>query len=57
MPLPGGWQARVWVVCLVLCACCLSTAHAASPYDNPDTLVVSRDGTGQFRNIGEAIDL
>jgi len=57
MRLPRSWQARVIVVCLMLSAVGLSTAHAASPYDNPDTLVVSRDGTGQFRNIGEAIEV
>ena len=28
---------------------------AANKYDNPDTLVVSRDGTGEFRTIDEAI--
>ena len=33
------------------------TAQAQKSYDNPDTLVVSRDGTGQFRNIGEAIEV
>ena len=32
-------------------------AHAASPYDNPDTIVVARDGTGQFRNIADAIEV
>ena len=32
-------------------------ASAAGPYDNPDTLVVARDGTGQFRNIDEAIEV
>ena len=32
-------------------------AHAASKYDNPDTLVVARDGTGQFRNISEAVEV
>lgn len=26
-------------------------------WDNPDTIVVARDGTGQFRNINEAIDV
>ena len=26
-------------------------------YDNPDTLVVSRDGTGEFRNVAEAIEV
>ena len=25
--------------------------------DNPDTLVVARDGTGQFRNIDEALEV
>lgn len=29
---------------------------AANKYDNPDTLVVSRDGTGEFRTIDEAIE-
>ena len=32
-------------------------AQAQKNYDNPDTLVVSRDGTGEFRNIGEAIEV
>lgn len=32
-------------------------AFAAGPYDNPDTLVVARDGTGQFRTINEAIEV
>lgn len=35
----------------------MTAIHAANPYDNPDTLVVSRDGTGQFRNITEAIEV
>ncbi|MBQ7869215.1 MAG: pectin esterase [Prevotella sp.] len=30
---------------------------AADKYDNPDTIVVSRDGTGEFRTIGEAIEV
>ena len=44
---------------LLLTICCgFSTqAHAAAPYDNPDTIVVARDGTGQFRNIDEAIEV
>ncbi len=29
----------------------------AANYDNPDTIVVSRDGTGQFRNVAEAIEV
>ena len=35
----------------------LLAAQAQKNYDNPDTLVVSRDGTGEFRNIGEAIEV
>ena len=30
---------------------------AASKYDNPDTIVVARDGTGQFRNVGDAVEV
>ena len=30
---------------------------AAGQYDNPDTIVVARDGTGQFRTIDEAIEV
>lgn len=30
---------------------------AANKYDNPDTLVVSRDGTDEFRTIDEAIQV
>ncbi len=29
----------------------------ADPFDNPDTIFVSRDGTGQFRTISEAIEV
>lgn len=44
---------------LTLILALLTTAgvKAANPYDNPDTLVVARDGTGQFRNIAEAIEV
>ena len=33
------------------------SAFAASKYDNPDTIVVARDGTGEFRTVGEAIEV
>lgn len=33
------------------------TAGAADKYDNPDTIVVARDGTGEFRTIDEAIEV
>ncbi len=32
-------------------------ANAASKYDNPDTIVVARDGTGEFRNVAEALEV
>ena len=34
-----------------------SSTHAAGKYDNPDTIVVARDGTGEFRTIDEAIEV
>ncbi|MCR5680040.1 MAG: pectin esterase [Prevotella sp.] len=34
-----------------------SEAKAAQSFDNPDTIVVARDGTGQFRTVGEAIEV
>ena len=45
---------------LILTICTLVaclTIQAAGQYDNPDTIIVSRDGTGQFRNVGEAIEV
>ncbi len=30
---------------------------AAKSYDNPDTIFVARDGTGEFRTIGQAIEV
>lgn len=41
----------------IFAAMCAFTANAANPYDNPDTLVVARDGTGQFRTINEAVEV
>lgn len=34
-----------------------TASMAANKYDNPDTIVVARDGTGEFRNISEAIEV
>ena len=34
-----------------------SAAQAASKYDNPDTIFVARDGTAEFRNVAEAIEV
>lgn len=33
------------------------SAKAVNKYDNPDTLVVARDGTGEFRTIAEAVEV
>ena len=37
--------------------CCLCCDLVAANYDNPDTIIVARDGSGQFRTIGEAIEV
>lgn len=46
-------------ITLLLALVSMSTFCAAqsNKWDNPDTIFVSRDGTGQFRNISEAIDV
>lgn len=31
--------------------------QAAKNYDNPDTIVVARDGTGEFRNVSQALEV
>ncbi len=46
---------RVFVFCLMFV--CILSVYGANPYDNPDTIVVARDGTGQFRNVSEAIEV
>ena len=35
----------------------MTNMQAANKYDNPDTLFVSRDGTCEFRNIADAIEV
>ncbi len=46
---------RVIFLFLVLASC--FQAQAANKYDNPDTIFVARDGTGEFRTVGEAIEV
>lgn len=42
---------------LLLAAWTATTAMAANKYDNPDTLFVARDGTAEFRNVDDAIEV
>ncbi|MBR6189014.1 MAG: pectin esterase [Prevotella sp.] len=35
----------------------IGNVNAAGKYDNPDTLFVARDGTGEFRTVDEAIEV
>ena len=51
---------RTVLIAALLAAHCyilLNDVCAAGKYDNPDTLFVSRDGTGQFRTVNEAIEV
>ena len=41
----------------ILFACMNISLWAANPYDNPDTLFVSRDGSCVFRSIAEAVEV
>ena len=45
------------IIITLLAIICAITANAANPYDNPDTLFVARDGTAEFRTIGEAVEV
>lgn len=45
------------ILSILLFACSICSAYAANKYDNPDTLFVSRDGTAEFRNIDDAIEV
>lgn len=44
-------------IILSLLALLSLTATKAQVSDNPDTLVVARDGSGQFRNVDEALEV
>ncbi len=44
------------LICILLALSGIVTLQAKS-YDSPDTLVVARDGTGEFRNVGDAIEV
>ena len=42
---------------LFLSVTAAGAVSAANKYDNPDTLFVSRDGTCEFRNIADAVEV
>ena len=44
------------LICIV-CALLGMVSAQAKSYDNPDTLFVSRDGTCEFRNVADAIEV
>lgn len=46
-----------WALPLLLFTLLPNTLSAAKSYDNPDTIVVARDGTGEFRTVGEAVEV
>lgn len=48
---------RKLLLSLVLALAGTLAVNAANKYDNPDTLFVARDGTAEFRNIDEAIEV
>lgn len=45
------------LIMLFLAFVSLTSANAANKYDNPDTLFVARDGTAEFRNISDALEV
>jgi pectin methylesterase-like acyl-CoA thioesterase len=53
----GNMHLLTRTLLFILCSLLFSEAQAASSYDNPDTIVVARDGTGQFRTVTEAIEV
>ena len=42
---------------MMLVMASIVSSQAANKYDNPDTLFVARDGTAEFRNIDDAIEV
>lgn len=48
---------RQLLLSLVLALAGTLAVNAANKYDNPDTIFVARDGTAEFRNIDDAIEV
>ena len=45
------------IIMTLLAIISITAVNAANKYENPDTLFVSRDGTCEFRNISDAIEV
>lgn len=45
---------KLLLICMALSS---FLGMSAKSYDNPDTLIVARDGTGEFRTVGEAVEV
>ena len=45
------------LIIILIALCSIQVISAAGKYDNPDTIVVARDGSGEFRTIDEAIEV
>lgn len=57
---PRNYQTKRWMVIAALFTVHFSlftSPAGAKSYDNPDTIVVARDGTGEFRTITDAIEV
>ena len=52
-----GYSWLNWFLLFCLLSFSSIAASAAGKYDNPDTIVVARDGTGDFRTVDEAIEV
>lgn len=45
------------LILLTIALTAVFSAGAADKYDNPDTIVVARDGTGEFRTVAKAVEV
>jgi len=45
------------ILLLIILMAALSPSLAKNKYDNPDTIFVARDGTAEFRNIADAVEV
>lgn len=48
---------KIKLILLSIILTVVNGISAADKYDNPDTIVVARDGTGEFRTVSEAVEV